>query len=220
MRILIVEDNADLALSISEYLELQGHLCDFAYNGKAGLVSAQKEEYDIYVFDIAMPLMTGLELCQILRSELKDHTPVLFLTARDTLDDKLKGFSVGADDYLVKPFELKELNARLRAINNRHTNRDNLLTIEDLSVNLDTGIVTRSGTTITLGPNLYTLLVALLKRSPALVSRQELEYILWGETPPDSDSLRSHIYKLRNQIDKPFKYPLIKTVKGRGFKIS
>lgn len=220
MRVLLVEDNADLAESVGDYLGKQRHLCDFAYNGQAGLHAALNNQYDIYIFDVAMPKMDGITLCQTLRNEHRDQTPVLFLTARDTLEDKLNGFSAGADDYLVKPFELKELEARIQAIRKRQLGQESILKLHDLVVNLDTEEVVRAGNLISLGPNNYKLLVALLQRSPALVPRKELEYLVWGEDLPDSDTLRSNIYKLRGAVDKPYDRALIQTIKGRGFRIS
>lgn len=220
MRILLVEDNADLAASIVDYLEMQGHSCDLAFNGESGLTAAIKNRYDMHVFDIAMPKMDGLQLCQALREHHNNHVPVLFLTARDTLDDKLAGFSVGADDYLIKPFDLSELHVRILAIYNRYVGIKTKLSIDDLSVDLKTEQVVRGGENISLSPNMYKLLVILMQRSPEVVLREELEHLVWGDSLPDSDSLRSHIYKLRNKIDKPFTRQLIKTIKGRGISIS
>lgn len=220
MRILIVEDNADLGASIIDYLEMKGHSCDLANHGKAGLQATLSSNYDMYIFDIAMPQMDGLELCQVIRTKHSDFTPVLFLTARDTLDDKQAGFSVGADDYLVKPFDLSELLMRVEAIYKRYVGVSTTLTLDDLVVDLKTEQVTRANRHISLSPNTYKLLTILMQRSPELVLRQELEHFVWGDDLPDSDSLRSHIYQLRNKIDKPFDSSLIKTVKGRGFSIS
>lgn len=220
MRILIVEDNADLAASIIDYLEIKGHTCDLANNGKAGLQASIANNYDMYIFDVAMPKMDGLQLCQLLREKYIDHTPVLFLTARDSIEDKQAGFSVGADDYLVKPFELSELLMRIQAIYNRYVGISTELNIKDLLVDVKSELVYRAGIKISLSPNVYKLLVVLMRRAPEVVSRQELEHLVWGDDLPDSDSLRSHIYKLRNKIDKPFDSPMIKTVKGRGFSLS
>lgn len=220
MRVLIVEDNLDLAESISDYLEIYSCDCDFAYNGEAGLEFALKNEYDIFIFDIAMPKMDGLELCKILREKYNNGIPILFLTARDTLDDKVAGFDAGADDYLVKPFELKELLIRIQALYKRVINKQNVLKIDTLTINLSTQEVKREGVNIFLSPNNYKILVLLMQRSPNLVTREELEHFIWNDDIPSSDSLRSHIYKLRKQVDKPFKSELIQTVKGRGFRIN
>ena len=219
MRVLIVEDNLDLAESIYDYLSLNHCNCDFAYNGEAGLEFALRNEYDIFIFDIAMPKMDGLELCTTLRTTYSNQTPVLFLTARDTIDDKVAGFEAGGDDYIVKPFELKELLMRVQVIHKRVINTGNVLTIDDLCVDLNTQAVIRGGKEIFLSPNNYKLLIYLMQKSPNLASREELEYNIWEDDVPYSDSLRSHIYKLRKQIDKPFKKDLIQTIKSRGFRI-
>ena len=221
MHILLVEDNKDIAASIGEYLEFQGYICDFASDGRQGLNLAENGDYDLYVFDVGMPGMNGLQLCQTLREQKQDARPVLFLTARDTLDDKLAGFAAGGDDYLVKPFELQELHARLQALGRRALGGDKRrLQLADLSVNLDTQEVVRAGCSLDLSPNNYTLLVTLLQHAPKVVSRRQLEEAVWGDGVPDSDSLRSHIYKLRQQVDKPFASPLIHTVQGRGFRLA
>ncbi|MGB0894231.1 MAG: response regulator transcription factor [Parashewanella sp.] len=215
-----MEDNTDLAASLVDYLEFQGHSCDWAANGVAGFNLATANSYDFYIFDIAMPKKNGISLCEALKAK-NDVTPVLFLTARDTLEDKLAGFSAGADDYLIKPFDLDELNARIQAIHKRYIG-DTKPTLHVGQVSLDQKkqIVKVSGAEVNLSPNNYKLLLVLMQRSPEVVSREELEHIIWGEELPDSDSLRTHIYKLRNKIDKPFNSELIKTVKGRGFSIS
>ncbi|WP_461538360.1 response regulator transcription factor [Spongorhabdus nitratireducens] len=221
MRILLVEDNADITASIADYLELQGYCCDFAYDGLSGLNLATRNEYDLFILDISMPGMNGLELCQTLRDKYHNNKPVLFLTARDTLEDKLAGFQCGADDYLIKPFELQELDARIQAIFRRFQKQnDALLSLAGLTVNKDTHEVRRNGAEIQLSPNNYKLLLLLMENSPGVVSRETLEYQIWREELPDSDSLRSHIYKLRQLIDKPFEQQLIHTVPGRGFRIA
>ncbi len=146
-------------------------------------------------------------------------TIIKLLTARDTLDDKVAGFEAGADDYIVKPFELKELLIRIQAIHKRVINTQNILSVDDLQVDLNTQHVSRENQEILLSPNNYKILVILMQKSPNLVSREELEYSVWDDDLPNSDSLRSHIYKLRKQIDKPFKRELIETIKGKGFRI-
>lgn len=219
MRILLVEDNMDLAESIAEFLNMNQCVCDFAFDGQQGLEQAIKNQYDVYIFDIAMPLIDGLNLCKKLRTDYYDQTPVVFLTAKDTLDDKLSGFEAGADDYLVKPFELKELLARINAIHSRKISTINILKIEDLTVDINTETVMRNDIEIILSPKSFEILVALMRRAPELVLRQEIEYLIWGDELPDSDALRSHIYQLRTKIDKPFDRKLIHTIKGRGVRI-
>ncbi|CCK77582.1 MAG: response regulator transcription factor [Oleispira antarctica] len=221
MRILLVEDNRDIAASVSEYLEMKGMVCDFAYDGLTGLNQAVLHEYDLYILDVSMPGISGLQLCRTLREDKQDTRPIIFLTARDTLQDKLAGFDSGADDYLVKPFELQELYVRIQAIAKRYQGQNKrMLTLGDLAVNIDTEEVVRDNSVISLTPNNYKMLLLLIKNSPNVVTRQQLEYELWGDASPDSDSLRSHIYKLRQKIDKPFAVQLIHTVQGRGLRMA
>lgn len=221
MRILIVEDNKDIAASVTEYLELQGIVCDYAPDGLTGLNLAVTNEYDLYLLDISMPGLSGLQLCKTLRDDRGDTQPIIFLTARDTLQDKLDGFDSGADDYLVKPFELQELYVRIQAVVKRYRGeRRRVLSLGDLTMNLDTEEIKRAGHVISLTPNHFKLLHLLIKNTPNVVTRQQIEFELWGDTVPDSDSLRSHIYKLRQKIDKPFSQQLIHTVQGRGLRMA
>jgi DNA-binding response OmpR family regulator len=220
LQILIVEDNIDLAENIADYFELQGHVTDFAMDGISGLHLALTQEYDSIILDIMLPGMDGLTFCRKLRQEGKKTTPVLLLTARDTLDDKLEGFDAGADDYLVKPFELEELIARIQALVRRsELSKEKLLRIGDLELDLGTMQVHRVGQPIELNRACFKILTMLMQASPNIVSREEIELVLWGDIPPDSDSLRSHIYTLRKYIDKPFTPHLIKTVHGIGYKL-
>jgi len=220
LRILIVEDNADIAENIADYLEAQGKILDFAMDGIGGLHLALTQDYDAIVLDIMLPGMDGLTFCRELRGKGERQTPVLMLTARDTLEDKLKGFDAGADDYLVKPFAMQELDARLEALARRADNVQKArLVIADLE--LDTGRmeVKRAGKTIELNRTCLKILTILIKAYPNVVSRKELEHVLWGDVLPGSDALRSHIYALRNAIDKPFKTPLLETVHGIGYRL-
>ncbi|HSC76358.1 MAG TPA: response regulator transcription factor, partial [Pseudomonadales bacterium] len=159
-------------------------------------------------------------LCQRLR-ESRNNLPVIMLTARDTLDDRLQGFSSGADDYLVKPFELSELAARVEAVLRRaHGGGSRLLTVADLTLDLDSLEVARQGKAIKLNPTGLKLLEILMQRSPAVVKREQLEEAIWGDDFPDSDSLRSHVHQLRQLIDKPFDTQLLQTVHGIGFRLT
>ena len=219
-RILIVEDNIDIAENIGDYLELQGHVTDFAMDGISGLHLALTQDFDAIIFDVMLPGMDGLTFCRKLREEAENVIPVLMLTARDTLSDKLEGFDAGADDYLIKPFEVEELSARLQALIRRseHMKKKNLR-VGDLELDLGKMQVQREGRTIELNRAGLKILVLLMKASPNVVTRQEIEHALWRDMPPGSDALRSHIYSLRKAIDKPCKYPLIKTVHGIGYKL-
>jgi DNA-binding response OmpR family regulator len=165
--------------------------------------------------------MDGLSFCQKLRADAKVETPVLMLTARDTLDDKLKGFAAGADDYLVKPFALQELHARLQALYKRsHGKTDSLLTVGDLTLNRSTLQVHRAGRRVDLNPAGMKLLQRLMEEAPSVVARDDLETLLWADERPDGDALRSHMYKLRQAIDRPFDSRLIHTVHRIGYRIA
>ena len=220
LRILIVEDNIDIAENIADFFDLQGHVTDFAMDGIGGLHLALTQEYDAIILDIMLPGMDGLTFCRKLRNEGEKGTPVLMLTARDTLDDKLEGFDAGADDYLVKPFELEELSARIQALVRRSDHaRKKLLRIGDLEMDLGKMQVHRTGRLIELNRACLKILTMLMQASPNVVSRQEIEHALWSDMPPGSDALRSHIYTLRQAVDKPFKCHLIQTVHGLGYKL-
>jgi DNA-binding response OmpR family regulator len=220
MRVLIIEDNPDIAANLGDYLEDHGHTVDFAGDGITGLHLAVVNDFDSIVLDLALPGMDGLEVCRKLRSEAGKETPVLMLTARDRLEDKLAGFDTGADDYLVKPFELQEVEARLNVLAGRGRRRNRReLKVGDLKFNLDTLSVNREGEEIYLNPIGLKLLQCLMGSSPNVVSRAELEMEVWGEEMPDSDSLRVHIHSLRSAIDKPFSSNMIQTRHGIGYRL-
>ena len=220
MRILIIEDNRDIAANLGDYLTDRGHEVDYAFDGVTGLHLAIVNEFDAMVLDLALPGMDGLEVCRKLREEGRKETPVLMLTARDQLDDKLAGFDSGADDYLVKPFELREVEARLQVLSRRGQRvAPRELDVGDLHFNLETLTVSRAGKKIVLNPIGLKLLEKLMSASPAVVSRAELEHHVWGEELPDSDSLRVHIHSLRAAIDKPFDKHLLTTRHGIGYSL-
>jgi len=221
MDILIIEDNRDIAANIADYFEPLGHSLDFANSGTAGLAMALHQRFDVIVLDLMLPGIDGLEVCRQLRSQSSLHTPVLMLTARDQLDDKLHGFAAGADDYLVKPFSLRELEARLLALVTRSqlVNHTTALQVDDLSYNPDTHAAERAGHTLELNPVQRRLLEMLMRQTHRVVTREELEREVWGDTPPDNDLLRTHIYALRNVVDRPFAVKLIHTIHGTGYRL-
>ena len=221
MRLLLIEDNRDILANLADYLTLKGYVADCAQDGLTGLHLAATNEYDLIVLDIMLPGIDGYTLCSRLRDSERAHVPVIMLTARDALDDRLQGFRAGADDYLVKPFALAELAARIEAVlkRSRGSGRRELV-VADLRYDLDTLGVTRGGQHFHLGPIGLKLLEILMQKSPAVVRRETLEATLWGDEPPDSDSLRSHIHSLRQQIDKPFPSPLLHTVHGVGYRLA
>ena len=220
--ILLVEDHKDIAELIYDYLENVGYRIDYADKGAVAKKLASVNSYDAVVLDRMLPDIDGLEVCQYLRSELMFGGPIIMLTARDTLADKLAGFDGGADDYLVKPFDLEELSARLNSLMRRSNPVSNVevLTIGDLTIDLSTRQAERQGQPLSLSPIGLKILTLLMTASPKVVNRQQVEKVIWEDLPPDSDALRSHLYNLRKIVDKPFNYPLIHTVHGVGFRLS
>lgn len=221
MRILVIEDNRDIAANLGDFLEDRGHTVDYAADGVAGLHLAVVNDFDAIILDLNLPGMDGLEVCKRLRAEGRKQTPVLMLTARDSLDSKLAGFESGADDYLVKPFALQEVEARLSVLARRgKAAQPRVLHVADLEYNLDTLEVMRGGKSIQLNPTALKILQSLMEASPSVVTRLELENRVWGEELPDSDSLRVHIHGLRAAVDKPFDKALIQTRHGIGYRIA
>ena len=221
MRILIIEDNRDILANVLDYLQLKGFSVDCAQDGLSGLHLASTNRYDMIVLDIMLPGIDGYQICQRLREDGQSEVPILMLTARDSLDDRLKGLRMGADDYLVKPFALSELVARIEAILRRSQgSRTRRLQIADLNYDLDTLQVTRDAQPLKLNPIGLKLLAILMQKSPAVVTREALEEALWGDDCPDSDSLRSHIHQLRLVLDKPFEHALLHTVHGVGYRLA
>lgn len=216
LNILLVEDDFDLAETVIDYLSIESISCDYASNGVAGLQFIEDNQYDVVLLDLNMPRLDGLSLCERLRSDGND-IPVLMLTARDQLDDKVAGFEAGTDDYLVKPFELKELVVRIHALARRRSGQVHLLKCADLEMNIKEDTVTRAGQTIKLSPMEWQLLETLLRSSPDTVSKSKLINAVWGDDPPDSNSLKVHIHHLRKAVDHGFDLSLVHTVTGRGF---
>jgi DNA-binding response OmpR family regulator len=218
MRILVIEDQPEILQNIADYLELQGYLVDCAYDGLGGLHLAVTQPFDLIILDLMLPGIDGITLCRRLRQDAKIYTPIIMLTARDSVDDKLTGFQAGADDYLVKPFSLPELHARVEAVLRRSQSAmENRLQVGDLTYDMNSLTVSRQGIPLKLSPIGLKLLEKLMKKSPHVVRREILEELLWGEDLPGSDSLRSHIHSLRQAIDKPFSVPLLHTVHGIGY---
>ncbi len=220
MKILLIEDNAALAANIGDYLALHDHIVDFASDGRSGLQLALAEFHDVVVLDVMLPKLDGLAVCEALRQQADRHIPVLMLTARDTLQDKLQGFSLGADDYLTKPFALEELLARCQALSQRHRlQQPHQLCIGSLRIDRNQQQASRADQPLRLQQISYQILLILAEAHPRIVTRSELSERIWGDEPPTSDTLRSHLYLLRQQLDKPFATPMLVTVHGVGFKL-
>ena len=220
-RVLLVEDHTDIAEMVFAYLERRGYEADYAGDGVTGLHLAVTNDYEVIILDLMLPGLDGLEVCQKLRNDARRNTPILMLTARDTLQDKIAGLDAGADDYLVKPFNIEELEARIRALVRRHRGEVTTEVLRAGDLQLDTGTleVSRAGIPITVTPIGLRILTILLRASPKVVSRRELERQVWGDILPDSDALRSHLYNLRKVVDRPFDTPLLQTVQSAGYRI-
>ena len=220
MKILLVEDNNNLALNITEYFECKDNVIDYAADGVTALNLALSETYDVMVLDVMLPGMDGFSLCQELREKNGIATPVIMLTARDTEEDKLKGFSAGTDDYMVKPFSLPELEARLIALL-RRANKTLLgsqeLVVADLVYYPDTMNFKRDGVSLSLKPVPRKILVMLMRKANCIVTRREIEREIWNDDPPDSEALRSHIYAIRSELNKDKSTNLLHTIRGEGY---
>lgn len=218
LKVLVVEDDIDLATAIIDYMELEDINADYAADGAVGYNLICNNSYDVVVLDLNLPKIEGLAVCERIRAQ-GIETPVLMLTAKDTLDDKLAGFSKGADDYLVKPFEMDELIARVKVLSKRRSGQVAKLTIKDLEFDLSSREVIRGGQAIRLSPIAIKILELLMRESPNSVSREKIIQTVWGDEQPDSNSLKVHIFNLRKQIDKEGFEPLIQTVPSYGFAI-
>jgi len=218
LSVLLVEDQLNIARNISDYMEAKGHVFDFANQGQQGLDLALENHYDVVILDLNLPIMDGLEVCQKLREKSNRHIAILMLTARDSIEDKVSGFTVGADDYLTKPFSLQELEVRCMALSRRYLVQTNdTLTIGPLSLDRKRKQAKRNDQLLDLHTMGFRILTILAEEYPQVVSRSALSQKLWGDEPTESDAMRSHIYQLRGVLDKPFDYPLLKTVHGVGF---
>jgi DNA-binding response OmpR family regulator len=219
---LLVEDNEDLAATVADFLSSRGMVTDVAGDGMTAMHLLARHEYDAVVLDLGLPDVDGLELCRRLRESSRGDLPVLMLTARDTEADKLAGFAAGTDDYLVKPFSLPELAARLAALERRARGASlaRVLEVADLRLDLDALEVRRAGAEIHLPPIPMKILALLMRNTHRVVSRRELEAEIWGDDPPESGALKTHIHTLRSAIDHPFAKPLLRTVPGSGYRLA
>ena len=217
MKILIVEDQRDLAANLWEFLEARGHCVDHAGDGLQGLRMAETGDFDALVLDLELPRLDGLDLCARLRA--RGHAvPVLMLSARGDLDDRLAGFGRGADDYLPKPFALLELEARLLSLQRRRK-AGGPLGAGELSFDPHGGGFSRAGRRLALSALQARLLEALLRASPAVVDSARLAEQVWGAQAPGIDALHSLMGALRAVLDRPFDRPLIRTVYGLGYRL-
>jgi heavy metal response regulator len=218
MKILLVEDEKKVASFIKKGLEEEYYTVDVAYDGKEGLRLALGEDYDLMILDVMLPLKDGFTLVKEIRSE-KINTPVLLLTAKDTIENKIEGLDSGADDYLTKPFAFEELLARIRALLRRkEVSKSVQLKAGDLILDTQSHKVIRSGVEITLTPKEYSILEYLLRNKNHVVSRTLLsEHVYDYHFDSDTNVIDVYINKLRNKIDKQFGNPLLHTIRGVGY---
>lgn len=221
MRILIIEDDATIAANLYDYLEALGHSVDAAADGISGLHLAVSRPFDAIVLDLGLPGMDGLSLARRMREEAHIETPILMLTARDTLEDKLEGFARGADDYLVKPFSLKEVEARLHALHKRSSGRVTSRVLEAGALKLDpkTMSVSFDGHEVRLPPKCLRILELLMRDPGRVVSRDEIESLVWGEVQETSDTLRSHLHMLRKALTAAGGHDPVETLHGIGYRV-
>jgi DNA-binding response OmpR family regulator len=220
MRILLVEDEPELSLVLQQGLERQGFAVDRATDGEQGLAFAQSVDYDAIILDRMLPRLDGLSVCRQLRQK-GSAVGILMLTAKDAVEDRVDGLNAGADDYLVKPFDFKELLARVRALTRRHApQKTNVLAAKDLTVNLDTGEVARAGRPLHLSRKEYMLLVFMLRHAGQLLTYERLLEHLWDlEGTPNVEVVRAHMKNLRKKIDEEAGSKLIRTVHGMGYRL-
>jgi len=221
MRLLVIEDNISVVTNLFEYFEVRGYVMDAAPDGVTGLHLATTQDFDVILLDWMLPRMDGPEVLGRLR-EMGQETPIIMLTAKDELPDKIAGFRAGADDYVTKPFQLPELEVRIEALAARAKGRgrSSILRVADLTYDVSKMEAQRDGRILTLYPASRKLLEVLMRASPAAVPRERLEHALWGEEPPDGNMLRSHIYDLRQSVDGPFRTKLIQTISRVGYRIA
>jgi two-component system OmpR family response regulator len=223
MKILLVEDDHRISSAIRRGLEQESFTVDVAFNGESGLDMALSDSFDVIVLDLMLPLMDGLEVCKNLRRQ-KNQTPILMLTAKSEVSDKVNGLLIGADDYLAKPFDFEELLARIKALGRRSRKiNNNIIGISDLELNKDTFEVTRAEKSIDLSKKEFLLLVYLLENKNQVLTKEKIINKVWEfDNNILPNTVEVYIGYLRNKIDKPFKKSglIIKTVRGFGYKIT
>ena len=221
-RILIVEDDRDLARNLIDYLEIQGYVPDYAPDGHAAMRLLTTNSYDLLVLDLMLPGIDGIGICKQVRDQMHSRVPIVMLTAKDDIDTKISALDIGADDYVIKPVALRELEARIRALIRRasHDVDHNLLTVGDLRFDTGTMRIERAGKVISMPPVPTRILSLLMRHSPNVVHHLAIHREIWGDEPGDSHALIVHMHALRSAVDKPFEQQLIHTVRGFGYRIA
>lgn len=222
MRILLIEDNQLVASNVAEFLDAENHDVDLAVDGRTGLKMASGGAYDALIVDVELPRLRGLELCRKYRTERGAGTPILMLTARDTLEDKLEGFDAGADDYMVKPFELRELLARVQSLHRRArgaVNDGDRISYGEIALDLGRWEARFRAEPITLNRIGTRILELLIRGAPNVVRKEALQEQIWGDHPPSDGVLRTHVHAVRKALASAGASEILHTVHGVGHKL-
>ncbi|WP_439105794.1 response regulator transcription factor [Congregibacter sp.] len=220
LSVLLVEDHLPIARQVTDFLEGHGWQVDHASTGKHALMLALEHCYDVVLLDLNLPDIDGTVVCERIKSSAETNVPILMLTARDSFEEKADGFGRGADDYLTKPFDLRELVLRCQALAKRNElHQSKVLELGELRIDITQKLAWRQTQALTLTTIGFRILVQLAQAYPNPVARSVLLHQIWGDTPPDSDALKSHIYSLRSELDKPFEAPMLKTITNVGYKL-
>jgi len=217
MRALVIEDDPGIASLLRRGLEAQGWEVHNEYNGKNGLTTALDGGFQVILLDVMLPGLDGFQVCQHLRSA-KVKTPILMLTAKDTVQDKVTGLDLGADDYLAKPFDLDELSARIRALLRRdRVHRTRVVKVHDLEIDSASHRVTRAGVELALSKREFDLLEALASKEGRVLTRDIIQNVVWASEPTYSNNVDAYIKLLRKKVDADHDVKLIQTVRGVGY---
>ena len=220
MKILLIEDHLQLANQLVEFLSGHGWVIEHVSKGQLRVQLALEQEYDLVILDLGLPDMDGLEVCQQIKSKSQVNVPILMLTARDAFNDKVSGFDMGADEYLTKPYDLRELALRCQVLTRRRSLfQQQTFSLGPLELDLNESKAYRDSQVLTLNKTTFTILKVLAEAHPKPVSRSRLIFELWGDEPPETDALKSHIYNLRVALDKSFDTAMLKTVTSVGYKL-
>lgn len=220
MNILLIEDNHAIASQISVFLEAQGWEIDYAATGRQGVNLVLAHNFDVIILDLNLPDIDGLEVCEQIKQQDTSNTPILMLTARDAFEDKAKGFGKGADDYLTKPFDLRELALRCEAMKRRPMlHKESVIKRGKLRLDKKAIKAEWDGQPIKITKTGFHILSKLLDEYPYPVSRSELLQLLWGDEPPESNSLKTHMYELRKATQQVATQSLVLTISNIGYKL-
>lgn len=218
LNILLVEDDPVLASQLERFLNHFGHSIDFAATGKEAVLRVQQHNYDVVILDLSLPDMDGIDVCRSIKQNSQVITPILMLTARTALSDKMEGFNAGTDDYVTKPYQPDEVLMRCVALaKRRQLHQKKVIEIGELALDLVSHKVYRAKQELQLSSKDKAILVVLAEAHPMPVAKHVLEEKVWGNDTQNSNVLKSHIYTLRQQLDKPFTFPMLKTIHGVGF---